>query len=121
MSTRHDAIAAEREPLVSNPRDSNRMSKEEAIRHKIRTYEAILALKSGYMPSTDQYLQWLRYALQNSGVLDSRNRKLSSPGRQFVRDLRAWTEAVGDAIEQKNVCYFGSYHKDCWRTNIMSL
>jgi len=102
MATQHDAMRAEREPLIANPNDPNRLSKEEAIRHKIRTYEAILALKSGYTPSTDQYLQWVRYALQNSAVLDSRNRRLSSPGRQFVRDLRSWLEAVGDAAEQKN-------------------
>lgn len=103
MSARNDAIRTEREPLLSDPSDPDRRAKEEAIRHKIRTYEAFLALKAGYMPSTEQFTQWVRYAMRHSGVLDSRNRRLSSPGRQAVRDLRAWMEAVADAAEQKNV------------------
>ena len=109
MSTRHDssrrdAAHSEREPLTANPSDPSRTPKEESIRRKIRTYEAILALRAGYMPTTEQFNQWVRYALQNSGVLDARNRRLSAPGRQLVRDLRAWIESVADAAEQKNVC-----------------
>lgn len=106
MSTRHDSTRREatREPLTANPSDPSLALKEESIRRKIRTYEAILALKSGYMPTTEQFNQWVRYILQSSGVLDSRNRRLSAPGRQFVRDMRAWIEAMADAAEQKNVC-----------------
>ena len=102
-SNRTTAAAAEREPLITNPRDPARLAKEASIRHKLRTYEAFLALKAGYIPTTNQLLQWVRYAMQGSGVLDSRNRSLSPPGRQFVRDLRAWMEAVADLAEQKNV------------------
>ena len=103
MATRDDRRAAEREPLISNPSDPARLQKEASIRRKLRTYEAILALRAGYLPSTDQLLQWVRYAMRSSGVLDSRSRRLSSPGRQFVRDLRAWIEAVADLVEEKNV------------------
>ncbi|KAF8426692.1 hypothetical protein EV426DRAFT_636185 [Tirmania nivea] len=102
MAARDDSRAAEREPLISSSSDPARLQKEASIRRKLRTYEAILALRAGYMPSTDQLLQWARYAMRNSGVLDSRNRGLSPPGRQFVRDLRAWIEAVADLAEQKN-------------------
>lgn len=98
----NDRHAAEREPLITNPSDPARLRKEASIRHKLRTYEAILALRAGYMPTTGQILQWVRYALRNSAVLDSRNRSLSVPGRQFVRGLRAWVEAVTDLAEQKN-------------------
>lgn len=103
-ATRRDAARTEREPLTANPSDPSRASKEESIRRKIHTYEAILALKAGYMPTTVQFNQWVRYILQSSSVLDARNRRLSTPGRQFVRDLRAWIEAVADVAEQKNVC-----------------
>jgi len=104
MATRDERRAAEREPLINPPTsDPARLQKEASIHHKLRTYEAILALRAGCMPGTDQLLHWARYAMRSSGVLDSRNRSLSSPGRQFVRDLRAWIEAVADLAEQKNV------------------
>lgn len=111
MSTRN-GDHSQREPLISNTSDPSRIPKEEAIRHKIRTYEAFLALRAGYMPSNDQFGQWARYAMRNSAVLDSRNRRLSTPGRQFVRDLRAWVEAVTDAGELKNV--ISANHEFLW-------
>jgi len=62
----------------------------------------LMALRNGYMPSTAQIGAWSRYLLRGSSILDSRNRKLSASGRSFVRDLRAWVEAVTDLIEEKN-------------------
>jgi len=61
-----------------------------------------MALMNGYMPSTAQIGAWSRYLLRSSSLLDSRNRKLSGSGRNFVRDLRAWVEAVTDLLEEKN-------------------
>lgn len=55
------------------------------------------------MPSTEQATAWARYALRASGVLDSRNRRLSVQGRGFVRDLRAWVEAIVEVGVSKNV------------------
>lgn len=88
---------------MANPSDPSRAQKEAAIRSKLRTYEALLAVKEGYMPSTEQATAWARYALRASGVLDSRNRRLSVQGRGFVRDLRAWVEAVVEVGLNKNV------------------
>lgn len=96
---------AQREPLIADTNDETRRPKEESIRHKLRTYEAFLAMRAGYLPSTEQIGAWARYALRTSGVLDSRNRRLSAQGRTLVRDLRAWVEAVMDAAEAKNVGY----------------
>ena len=88
---------------MANPSDPSRAQKEAAIRSKLRTYEALLAVKQGYMPSTEQATAWARYALRASGVLDSRNRRLSVQGRGFVRDLRAWVEAIVEVGASKNV------------------
>ncbi|KAG0132129.1 hypothetical protein HOY82DRAFT_304307 [Tuber indicum] len=102
-TTAKDLDRSQREPLVANPSDPSRAQKEAAIRSKLRTYEALLAMKEGYMPSTEQITAWARYALRDSGVLDSRNRRLSVQGRGFVRDLRAWVEAVVEVGLGKNV------------------
>jgi hypothetical protein len=101
----HDVDRSQQEPLVSKPSDPARAKKEQAIRHKLRTYEAILALKEGYLPSTEQLAAWARYTLRSSGVLDSRNRKFSVQGRAFVRDLREWIEAVVELALNKNVSF----------------
>jgi len=71
------------------------------MRRKLRAYEAFLALKQGDLPDTQQLAECGRHALQ-SPVLDSRNRRLSGRGREFVRDLRAWIEAVIDLGLSKN-------------------
>lgn len=92
-----------REPMVAKQHDPSRSTKENSIRQKLRTYEAILALSEGYMPTTEQTTGWARYALRASGVLDSRDRRLSTQGRAFVRDVRAWIEAVVELGLNKNV------------------
>lgn len=92
-----------REPMVAKQHDPSRSTKENSIRQKLRTYEAILALSEGYMPTTEQSTGWARYALRASGVLDSRDRRLSIQGRAFVRDVRAWVEAVVELGLNKNV------------------
>lgn len=92
-----------REPMVAKRNDSSRVAKESNVRQKLRTYEAIIALSEGYMPTTEQMTAWARYALRASGVLDSRNRRLSPQGRGFVRDIRAWVEAVIELGLSKNV------------------
>ena len=101
--TTHNEDRAAREPLISrgNASDPDSRRKEESIRHKLRAYEAVLALKQGDMPDTQQLAEWGRHALR-SPVLDARNRRLSSRGREFVRDLRAWIEAVVDLGLGKN-------------------
>lgn len=57
------------------------------------------------MPTTEQLAQWARYVLRTSSVLDSRNRRLSSQGRAFIRDVRAWIEAVVELGLSKNVSF----------------
>lgn len=94
-----------REPMIAKKSDSSRSTKENSIRQKLRTYEAVLALSEGYMPTTEQITAWARYALRASGVLDSRDRRLSAQGRGFVRDVRAWIEAVVELGLSKNVCF----------------
>lgn len=89
--------------MVAKQHDHSRSTKENSIRQKLRTYEAVLALSEGYMPTTDQITAWARYALRASGVLDSRDRRLSTQGRGFVRDVRAWVEAVVELGLSKNV------------------
>ncbi|KAL7270560.1 hypothetical protein RUND412_006734 [Rhizina undulata] len=96
----NDMERVQREPLIKQ--DSLREQREETIRKKLKTYEIFLALKAGYMPSTEQLTAWARYALRGSGVLDSRNRRLSPQGRVFVKDLRSWVEAVAELALSKN-------------------
>lgn len=91
--------------MIARKNDPSRTTKENNIRQKLRTYEAVLALSEGYMPSTEQATAWARYALRASGVLDSRDRRLSGQGRGFVRDVRAWIEAVVELGLNKNVCF----------------
>lgn len=89
--------------MVAKRNDSSRSTKESSIRQKLKTYEAVLALSEGYMPTTEQITAWARYALRASGVLDARDRRLSTQGRAFVRDVRAWVEAVVELGLSKNV------------------
>jgi hypothetical protein len=99
----NDEDRAAREPLIARTSDPASLVKADSLRRKLKTYEAVLALKEGYMPTTEQLAEWGRYALGSNGVLDSRNRRFSSKGREFVRDLRAWVEAVIDFGLSKNV------------------
>jgi hypothetical protein len=92
---------AAREPLIARENDEVSRKKEEALRRKLHTYEIILALKQGYMPDTQQLAAWGRYILRSS-ALDSRNRRLSPQGRQFIRHVRAWIEALIDLLMCKN-------------------
>ena len=75
--------------------------KSDSINRKLRTYTALLALRNGCMPDTAQLAAWGRCALRSS-VLDSRNRRLSPKGREMVRDVRAWVEALVDLAQAKN-------------------
>lgn len=95
------------EQIVAKRSDPSRVTKESNVRQKLRTYEALMALSEGYMPTTEQMTAWARYALRASGVLDSRNRRLSSQGRGFVRDVRAWVDAVIGLGLGKNVGFCG--------------
>lgn len=77
------------------------VSKRQEIRTKLRTYEIILALSNGYLPTTKQFTGCLRWLLR-SGILEPRNRRLSVRGRNAIRDLRAWIEAIAEEAECKN-------------------
>jgi len=95
---------ADRQPLLpkSQPKPSpQEVSKKREIRAKLRTYEIILALSNGYFPTTKQFTGHLHWLLR-SGILEPRNRRLSVRGRNAIRDLRAWIEAVAEEAEYKN-------------------
>jgi hypothetical protein len=106
---------AAREPLIARSDDPESLKKAESLRRKLRTYEAFLALRSGYMPTTQQLAGWARYALRSSGVLDTRNRRLSNKGREFLKDVRAWVEAVIDLSLSKN--YDDKIQQFIWHTS----
>src|SRR5271170_5388981 len=99
---------ADRQPLLpktqqpSTPKLSpQEVTKRREIRAKLRTYEIILALSNGYFPTTKQFTGHLNWVLR-SGILESRNRRLSVRGRNAIRDLRAWIEAVAEEAGNKN-------------------
>lgn len=92
---------AAREPLIAPENTEASRKKEEFLRRKLHTYEVLIALKRGYMPDTQQIAAWARYILRSS-ALDARNRRLSPKGREFVRHLRAWIEALTDLLMSKN-------------------
>lgn len=99
---RNGTGAPDRQPLLSsNEDDPASRRRAESLRRKLRTYEAILALRNGCMPDTEQMVAWGRHALRSS-ALDSRNRKLSPKGRELIRDARAWVEALMDLALTKN-------------------
>src|SRR5579862_676413 len=77
------------------------VSKKREIRAKLRTYEIILALSNGYFPTTKQFTGHLHWLLR-SGILEPRNRRLSVKGRNAIRDVRAWIEAIAEEAEYKN-------------------
>lgn len=114
-NVRDNQDLAAREPLIARTNDPESLKKAESLRHKLRTYEAFLALKYGYMPTTQQLAGWARYALRNSGVLDTRNRRLSNKGREFLKDVRAWVEAVVDLALTKN--YDDKIQEFIWHTS----
>jgi hypothetical protein len=95
---------SDRQPLLpkTQPKPSpQEVSKKREIRAKLRTYEIILALSNGYFPTTKQFTGHLHWLLR-SGILEPRNRRLSVRGRNAIRDLRAWIEAVAEEAEYKN-------------------
>jgi len=77
------------------------VTKGREIHAKLHTYEIILTLSNGYFPTTKQFMGHLRWLLR-SGNLEPRNRRLSVRGRNTIRDLRAWIEAVAEEAEYKN-------------------
>ncbi|BFZ60980.1 hypothetical protein YB2330_002037 [Saitoella coloradoensis] len=91
---------AERQPLVGK-KSPARLKKEDAIRRKLQTYQQVRALSEGFMPTTPQIIAHA-HAFLRSGVLDPRSRRLSSQGRTFIRDFRAWVEAAIQLLEEKN-------------------
>ena len=98
--------SSDRQPLLPETQPQPKLSpkevsKRQEIRTKLRTYEIILALSNGYLPSTKQFTGYLRWLL-HSGILEPRNRRLSVRGRNAIRDLRAWIEAIAEEAEYKN-------------------
>jgi len=98
--------SSDRQPLLpktqpQQKRSPQEVSKREEIRTKLRTYEILLTLSNGYLPTTKQFTQYLRWILR-SGILEPRNRRLSVRGRNAIRDLRAWIEAIAEEAEYKN-------------------
>src|ERR1700730_15071886 len=92
------------QPLLpkSQPKPSpQEITQKREIRAKLRTYEILLALSNGYFPTTKQFSGHLHWLLR-SGILEPRNRRLSVRGRNTIRDLRAWIEAVAEEAENKN-------------------
>lgn len=83
------------------PSTPQELSKHREICTKLRTYEIILALSNGYFPTTKQFTGHLHWLLR-SGILEPRNRRLSIRGRNAIRDVRAWIEAVAEEAENKN-------------------
>jgi len=99
-------MSSDREPLLPKTQPQTKLSPQEVskrqeIRAKLRTYEIILALSNGYFPTTKQFRGYLHWLLR-SGILEPRNRRLSVRGRNAIRDLRAWIEAVAEEAEYKN-------------------
>src|SRR5579859_4314320 len=95
---------SDRQPLLpkAQPKPSvQEVTKRREIRAKLKTYEILLALSNGYFPTTKQFTGNLHWLLR-SGILEPRNRRLSVRGRNAIRDLRAWVEAVADEAENKN-------------------
>lgn len=97
---------ADRQPLLPKTQPQPKPSPQEVtkrreIRAKLRTYEILIALSNGYFPTTKQFTGHLHWLLR-SGILEPRNRRLSVKGRNAIRDLRAWIEAVAEEAEYKN-------------------
>jgi len=98
---------SDRQPLLPKQQpQQQKTSQQEVSKHreicaKVRTYEIILALSNGYFPTTKQFTGHLHWLL-SSGILEPRNRNLSVRGRNAIRDVRAWIEAVAEEAEYKN-------------------
>ena len=98
--------SSETQPLLPKTQPQPKLSPQEVskrreIRTKLRSYEIILALSNGYFPATKQFTEHLHWLLR-SGILEPRNRRLSVRGRNAIRDLRAWIEAIAEEAENKN-------------------
>jgi hypothetical protein len=98
--------SSETQPLLPETqpqptRSPQEVSKRQEIRIKLRTYEIILAVANGHFPTTKQFTDHLHWLLR-SGILEPRNRRLSVRGRNAIRDLRAWIDAIAEEAEYKN-------------------
>jgi hypothetical protein len=101
MSDRQPLLPQQQPQPQQQKPSSQEVSKHREIHTKLRTYEIILALSNGYFPTTKQFTGYLHWLL-TSGILEPRNRRLSVRGRNAIRDLRAWIEAVAEEAEYKN-------------------
>jgi Family of unknown function (DUF5923) len=101
MSDRQPLLPQQQPQQQQQKPSPQEVSEHREIRTKLRTYEIILALSNGYFPTTKQFTGHLHWLLA-SGVLEPRNRRLSVCGRNAIRDLRAWIEAVAEEAEYKN-------------------
>ncbi|OLL24822.1 hypothetical protein NEOLI_003498 [Neolecta irregularis DAH-3] len=93
-------MSTDTRPLISK-HSPDRDAKDASIRLKLKSYEEFRALSCGLMPNTDQIIAHIEYIF-HTGILDVRNRRLSSDGRAFIRDFRAWLESLQALFAEKN-------------------
>ncbi|QUC23546.1 uncharacterized protein UV8b_07787 [Ustilaginoidea virens] len=95
-----DRDESEREPLL--PRYNDATARQAALHEKLHTYQMLLAMSRGYMPSNKQVIVHVRTLLGARLLNPSERSELSNSGRALVRTTRIWLQQFIDLLESKN-------------------
>ncbi|PGH06692.1 hypothetical protein AJ79_06476 [Helicocarpus griseus UAMH5409] len=92
--------SGETQPLLPQHDDDDTVLQQQ-MREKLRSYEMMKALSSGFMPSTDQVILNLR-ALLSSSLFNPDDLAVGNTTRQLTRDVKFCIRLLIDLLREKN-------------------
>ncbi|KAK2811364.1 hypothetical protein FQN50_002241 [Emmonsiellopsis sp. PD_5] len=94
------AKTGETQPLLSHHEDDTALQSQ--LHEKLRSYQMIKALSSGYMPSTDQIIAHLRGLLVSDLFNPPNDFSVGNTSRQLTRDCKLCIRLLIELLREKN-------------------
>ncbi|KKZ64230.1 hypothetical protein EMCG_01455 [[Emmonsia] crescens] len=96
------ATGGETEPLLPQHHDYDEdTALQRQLHEKLRTYQMLKAVSSGYMPSTDQVVSNLRVLLVSS-LLNPEHLAVGNTSQELIRDVKLCIRLFIDLLQEKN-------------------
>lgn len=96
------ATSGESEPLLPQHHDYDEdTALQRQLHEKLRSYQMLKAISSGYMPSTDQVVSNLRVLLVSS-LLNPEHLAVGNTSQELIRDVKLCIRLVIDLLQEKN-------------------
>lgn len=98
----HDPVLPpEEEPLLPQFTSARETERQTELHKKLHLYQCGLALKDGYMPSTDQIIAHLKWIMKQD-VLNPYNTGLSPDGKKLIELIRSLVNDLLGLLKEKN-------------------